>query len=154
MTSNKPPKGEFAREMWLFDYFKTKDICPTGSRHIEWPPKLTTDDDYLIFIDGCDINYYREKLVEEGWTDCLDQDTQEGFERYQEEGVSLDAWGAFRIDDINVMIYESKYLYDASCAATFLCQKLNVKDKEQRIRIFRWFKFNEPLKAGDLSYDG
>lgn len=128
-------------------------IVPSGSRHIEYPPKTTSDDDYLIYVgDNPEaIKEYASELVAGGWTDCLYSPDGQPTERYAQEQVSGDVWGAFRKGEVNIIIFNDINLYNSSVAATILCTKLNVKDKEQRIRIFRWFKFGESIKEGDLN---
>lgn len=133
---------------------ETKCVYPTGSRHIETPAKMGTDDDYLIYIPNSmtNMDVYRDSLVKDGWIDCLDQAQPDWEEKYKEENVDRGQWGAFRKGEVNIVVYLNEFLYEASKHATSLCQKLNVKDKEKRIRIFRWYKFDEPLQEGDLSW--
>lgn len=136
----------------LKKYFQTEDITPTGSRHIESPPKKGTDDDYLIFIPGMKdkMDEIRSRLVQDGWFDCLEGVSEEAQERYKEELYPIFMWGAFRMGETNIVVYTERLMYDNSVEATHLCTKLNVRDKERRIRIFRWYKFSEPLFKGDL----
>jgi len=130
----------------------TSLIVPTGSRHIERPSKTTSDDDYLVFVGDTEIimKGYEIFLVNTGWTDCLYSTDGQPTERYAEEGIAGSIWRAFRNGETNIILFKDIYLYYASVAATHLCQKLNVKDKERRIRIFRWFKFDKDLKDNDL----
>lgn len=128
-------------------------IMPSGSRHIETPSKITSDDDYLIYVgdNPKSIKEYASELVEDGWTDCLYSPDGQPTERYAQERVPGDIWGAFRKGEVNIILFKTIDLYNSSVGATILCAKLNVKDKEHRIRIFRWFKFGEPIKEGDLN---
>ena len=127
-------------------------VTPSGSRHIENPPKLSTDDDYFIDVSkySKDINTIRLEMTTKDWLDCLYNTDGEITDRYMEEALAGNSWAAFRLGETNIILYAEQALYNASVAATLLCRKLNVKDKEQRIRIFRWLKFNEDLKLNDL----
>jgi hypothetical protein len=137
----------------LKKYFDTQFITPSGSRHIEYPPKMGTDDDYLIYLPESvkTMDEWRVSLVNDGWIDCLSLTEDPDNERYKEENFPMEFWGAFRRGETNIVVYVEYALYEASAAATLLCRKLNVKDKDRRIRIFRWLKFNEPLCKDDLS---
>jgi len=136
----------------LKKYFKTDYVVPTGSRHIESPPKLETDDDYLIYIPNVisSMDTLRDSYGKDGWLDCLSEAFPDWEERYKEENLPKQSWGAFRKGEVNVVIYLDNYTYDCSVYATDLCKRLNVKDKERRIRIFRWYKFKEPILFDDL----
>lgn len=136
----------------LKKYLQTEDITPTGSRHIEWPPKKGTDDDYLIFVPNMKdrMDEIRTRLVQDGWFDCLEGTSEEAQERYKEELYPVFMWGAFRMGETNIVVYTERQMYDNSVEATHLCTKLNVRDKERRIRIFRWFKFGEDMHMDDL----
>lgn len=126
---------------------------PSGSRHIEYPPKMSTDDDYFIDVSkySKDINTIRVEMVDSGWTDCLYKADGEVTERYMEEALACNSWAAFRMGETNIILYAEQELYNASVAATLVCQRLNVKDKERRIRIFRWLKFSDDIQADDLA---
>lgn len=139
------------RKEELSKLLNTKEITPTGSRHIEIPSKKGTDDDYLVYIPNLiNLNATRELLVKDGWIDCLTAWEDVTGERYKEELYPMEYWGAFRKGETNIVVYTERNMYENSVHATVLCTKLNVRDKEKRIRIFRWYKFQEPLKKGDL----
>lgn len=136
----------------LKKYFQTDYVVPTGSRHIESPPKLGTDDDYLVHLPNSltSMDTLRGIYTKDGWLNCLSESCPDWEDKYKEENLTMDCWGAFRKGEVNVVVYLDKDTYDYSVYATDLCQRLNVKDKERRIRIFRWYKFREPLTTDDL----
>lgn len=133
-------------------YFDAISVYPTGSRYICNPPILDTDDNYLVLVE--DARGVYSKLINDGWEDCLklavDGSGKDAIDSYIDEQSYGVVWYAFRKGAINIMVSENWDWYVSSCAATELCKALNIKEKEQRIRIFRNLKYREHILLEDL----
>lgn len=137
----------FSLKCFGVDFFAL-GLYPTGSNYICNPPVEDTDKDFLIL---CEDSYTLIKtLLQNGWESCIDEDNIEETEFYKEEQEYGVKWTAYRKGTFNLMITEDNNWYFASVVATEYCRTFNIQDKEQRIRIFRFLKYKEPLQEGDI----
>ena len=95
---------------------------PTGSNYICDPPVTDTDIDYAVYVK--DINTAMRYLEKNGWKVC-------GGNSYP-----LEEWAAYRKDQYNLILFADWKAYVRFEAATELCKKRNVLEKEDRIELF------------------
>ncbi len=114
----------------------------TGSNYTVTPPVTTTDVDYLVLVK--DIKEAMDWLLADGYSLCEHQYAQD-----VETGATVQ-WFAVRKGVLNLIVQANVSLYFRSCAATELCRALNVKNKEDRIAIFRAVKFGVESVEGDV----
>ena len=121
-------------------------IYHTGSSYICNPPVLDTDKDYLILVEDFNKAYY---FLQDHWIDCMPSGSNDFAEAYRDEKQYGTTWNAFRSGEINIMVSADTEWFLASIMATERCRIMNILDKKQRIRIFRYYKYGEPLLAGE-----
>lgn len=121
----------------------------SGSRVICDPPVLDTDEDHLYLVS--DLDHAGQWFGAMGWDNCLADwiDKQErdpgsrdatGYAVELESGARFQAW---RRGEVNVIITDDETLHLRSVAATLLATRLNLRAKEERIKLFRCIKFGE-----------
>jgi hypothetical protein len=103
---------------------KTPFIVPVGSRVTCSPPPMDTDEDFLVLTD--DTYATRKQLEEFGFE--YDSTT------YAASGSTF--FISMRMGQVNYIITSNPEWYDAFLTATYICKRLNVLDKEDRIAVF------------------
>lgn len=105
---------------------------PTGSRYTVQPAVLTTDDDWLVLVEDLKEAESRMGVIPGTvWTPW-----QRCFHPYSPE-MEPGSWSAWRNGDLNLIVTDDRTLYLRKVAATLLCAKLNLTDKQDRIDLFR-----------------
>lgn len=139
---------------WMHRYERDPHFVMSGSRVICDPPVLDTDIDYLVYVNNLESS--GDVLMRHGWTNCFEEwaakeDTDPGKQVNDytieiEDGARFQAW---RNGEANVIVTDSKSFYVRSCAATLMAKSLNLRQKSQRIELFRAIKYgndyNGPL---------
>lgn len=105
----------------------------TGSSYTVDPPVTNTDIDYLVLVQ--DFHEAIAKLVDAGWTLCSGPDGH-----YEEDEDYSDTWYALRNDVFNIMVTADSGWYQRAVEATTICKQRNIKDKQDRIVVFRWVR--------------
>lgn len=106
-----------------------KDSTRTGSSVICNPPVLDTDEDWLILTEN--LKLLIGELVSEGW----DTDTKSNY-------TSIDFCSLKKYKNaslINFIVMDNTLRYNAMCKATKVATELNLRNKEDRIQLFRIF---------------
>jgi hypothetical protein len=106
-----------------------KDSTRTGSSVICNPPVLDTDEDWLILTEN--LKLLIGELVSEGW------DTETKSNYGSSEFYSLKKYKNARL--INFIVMDNVLRYNAMCKATKVATELNLRNKEDRIELFRIF---------------
>jgi len=114
---------------------------PTGSRYTVMPAVLNTDDDWLVLVE--DLDDANAKLEAAGWVPCLG--TSDPYELEVQMGLRFRAW---RSGAMNLIVSDDRTYYLRSVAATLLCAKLNVRNKDERIALFREIKMGDCCGIG------
>jgi len=107
-----------------------KDSTRTGSSVICNPPVLDTDEDWLILTEN--LKLLIGELVSEGW----DTETKSNYTNI--DFCSLKKYINGRL--INFIVMDDVLRYNAMWGATGVATKLNLRNKEDRIELFRIFK--------------
>lgn len=115
---------------------------PTGSRYTCTPAVLDTDDDWLVLVPNLDKA--GDELLAQGFEACL------GLSDPYEIEKQLWRFRAFRRGSLNLIVTDQREKYLQSVAATLLCAKLNLTDKDDRIELFRAIRFNHDQYTGPL----
>ncbi len=105
----------------------------TGSSYTVEPPVTDTDIDFLVLVQ--DFHEAIAKLVEQGWTLCSGADGH-----YEEDEDYSTTWYALRNGVFNVMVTADSDWYQRAVEATTICKRRNIKDKQDRIIVFRWVR--------------
>ena len=104
---------------------------PVGSRRSVKPAPTDTDDDWLIYCTQERINRLRLKA------DKPKKGEKAPSSRPGPEFTSL------RFGDVNLICTSSGRFFDAFMAAQAACTRLNLKDKNDRIAVFRAVLYSE-----------
>lgn len=115
---------------------------PTGSWFTCDPPVLDTDEDWLVLVK--DLIAFQFEAKQDGWEDCLHEDARSQYN--MEEGCGM-YWIAVRKGKVNLIVTNDEAYYLRSVGATLLCKQLNLQDKDERIKLFRSIKFEEPYNG-------
>lgn len=105
----------------------------TGSSYTVEPPVTNTDIDYLVLVQ--DFQEAVFALVEAGWALCYGADGH-----YEEDEEYSNTWYALRSGVFNVMVTADSGWYQRAVEATTICKSRNIKDKQDRIIVFRWVR--------------
>ena len=124
-------------------------IHRSGSSFTVDPPVLDTDRDYLLLVD--DLEATNDLLICScQWTNCFkdflskeDKDNATAVDNYTVEIEGGARFSAWRKGPVNIIVTADPTLYIRSVAATWLCKAFNVKDKKDRIALFRAVKYGE-----------
>lgn len=103
---------------------KTPFIVPVGSRVTCSPPPMDTDEDFLVLTSDMDATL--KNLQEFGFE--LDTTSYSGSTRSY--------FHSLRCGTVNYIVTTNPEWYDAFLTATYICKRLNVLDKTDRIAIF------------------
>jgi len=105
------------------------NIYTTGSNYICDPPVTDTDIDYIVYSANPKLLVW---LEEEGFESCNND-------------YPITITGLFislRRGKLNLIITDSYTFYHKWVEATKLAKKLNLKEKEQRITLFKYFLYD------------
>lgn len=104
-------------------------IDPCGSRVTCDPPKLDTDRDFLVVIPDVPstISEIIRALEDAGFY-------WEGSIHYQDAASNFMSW---RRDDLNLIVTSNAEFATRHRAATFVCKRLNLPSKQDRITVFQ-----------------
>lgn len=112
---------------FLSDSFAIVTAC--GSRVTCNPPPTDTDRDFLVVTaDACEAAFVAE-LKNLGFN-C------EGYDQYQQTSVA-GGFKSWRRGDLNLIVTSDDVFAERHRAATYVCTRLNVLDKSDRIAIFQ-----------------
>lgn len=104
-------------------------VEPCGSRVTCNPPPVGTDRDFLVQVQDDDgsVRDVANGLLEIGFT-------WEGAQHYQD---AANAFMSHRRDDINLIVTRNGDFAMRHRAATHVCKRLNLPNKEDRIALFQ-----------------
>jgi len=109
------------------------EIYQTGSSVICSPPVLDTDIDYVI--------YTNEETKLDTFLKC------EGFTKTcpEEEDYDMESEGfsCYRKDNLNLIVTTSSCWYNKWVLATQVAKKLNLRNKADRVMLFKAFLYEE-----------
>jgi hypothetical protein len=111
-------------------------ITPTGSRHICNPPPMNTDDDYLVC---CRDKAHREEVVKRLLENGFEHDAGESYDGRELDGM----FSSFRKGELNYIVTDDHEFARRHFHATHICRELNLKEKHDRIMVFRAFLYGE-----------
>jgi hypothetical protein len=108
-------------------------IQATGSRVICNPPPMDTDEDFVVLARG-EAKDILQFMVDHGYT-------KDGGEAYN-SSKELDDGGfaSFRKGTLNYIIVTSPETFHQLRLATELATVMNLQVKEDRIKMFQWFR--------------
>ena len=120
------------------------DIEPAGSRWTVNPPVLDTDEDYVVFasVGRNDLHALQDELVALGW--------EKGGSEVGEAGTIGDGWASYRKGAENLILFWDRNLFDYFKAATQLAKVLNLRDKEDRVKLFTTLEYLWPGLRDDI----
>lgn len=119
---------------------------PTGSRFTVEPPVLDTDDDMLVLVKDLDVAT-RELIESNDFAPDLDG-------KYEIDKGWRWRFRSFRgPNKLNLIVTDDITMYLRSVGATLLAKQLNLKDKEQRIALFRELRFGGWSEDDDNIFD-
>lgn len=116
---------------------------PTGSHYICNPPVTDTDIDFVCFTN--DIGQTFEMLTNGGWTHTNPDDIDK-YHGMEKEFLT------FRRGNYNLIVTELKSFYSSFVDATEDAKKKNILDKQERIKLFRYYLYGEPYEANIRTY--
>lgn len=105
-------------------------LFPTGSNYICDPPVTITDIDYFCFLPRERVESILTLMKAHGW----------------ELGGSAaltgksDAWASLRRGRENIILMWDVRLFEAFLAATQTAKYLNLRDKDDRVRLFQSYE--------------
>lgn len=98
------------------------DFMPFGSAHVCNPPVTNTDEDYVILVEDMDL--IDSMMRKHGFSNCdLYDQISANFTSYRCGKLNF----TFTIDDL---------MYTRYMAATLLATRLNLQNKQQRVRLY------------------
>ena len=109
----------------------------TGSSYTCNPPVLDTDIDFIVLVhdfENCDHNLHPLGYVV---SSCATEEGRDHYENDENYGLT---WYAFRRGEFNLIVTGDEDWYDNMVAATNVCKRRNVLDKEDRKAIFRFMR--------------
>ncbi len=117
----------------LTNYGCTVETC--GSRVTCNPAPTDTDEDYLVEVVGCDISDVIHVLSECGFI-------WEGnhSEHYRDAASTFMSW---RKAEVNFIVTDEAGFAKSHRAATALCTRLNLMNKQDRIALFQAVLYGE-----------
>ncbi len=114
-------------------------ISATGSRVICLPPPTNTDEDYLVLAKLGEPHEILEKFDSLGYI----ADGDEAYEMLCE--FETGGWCSFRKNHINYIVTQNSDFYDKFVLATEIAKRLNLLDKEDRIKLFQFMLYEADL---------
>jgi hypothetical protein len=143
------PEVQYYKDHWI-------DILHTGSRVICDPPVMTTDDDWILLVSENRFEMLSDFLEQSGWRQggSIDKESwknQGKFRSYKKDFGKIspdldygDFGAAAILDDpkhyyeiLNLILITDREFFEKSRNATWLAKKLNLKNKVDRILVFR-----------------
>lgn len=110
------------------DWLRGK-ATPCGSRETCDPPPVDTDADFLVLVfPGHDLAGVITRLSSDGWT------WEGSSEHYQ--NVAGEGFMSWRKGETNLIVTASEAFHARHVAATAVCKRLNLLDKEDRKAVF------------------
>lgn len=125
-------------ERWWLDYCLR--CIHTGSRVICNPPVTDTDDDYLLLVDITLAGKLVTDLIEDGYKVGGSMAQIRPLKEYPNiEDIDRDdgVFQSFKKGDVNVIVTASAEYFENFVKATFLCKKLNLLEKHDRVEVFQ-----------------
>lgn len=113
---------------------------PTGSAYI-CPTAAHNDLDFLMYMEGAQVDTYRQLLLGCGWESC-------SVAEYPDRNDT--GWEAFRMHQWNLILCWCPTLYLRWLAATELAKVLNLTSKEERVGLFRAVRDGDDEQAQAL----
>lgn len=103
-----------------------------GSRITCNPPPLDTDQDVLVYVQGCNMAVVQDKLLNAGFV-------REGSNPADMQGNAdnQSVFHSFRKGDMNYIITSEMEFYERFSTATELARKWNLLEKADRIQLFQ-----------------
>ena len=144
-------------DSWWLDY-ATRAIH-TGSRVICNPPVLDTDDDYLLLVDIELTKALQEKLYADGFKLGGSGIRFKSLKEFPDiESIERDngVFNSFKKDNLNIIVTASHEYFENFVKATFLCRRLNLTNKEDRVEVFQsiccdsWACFPQLMVKGNV----
>ena len=113
----------------------------TGSNYTVSPPVTDTDVDTLVLVKNLNdaLNILTDDWDEAGWK-LLHCCTPEGKKNYASDTGYADWWYSLRRGNENLIVTDNQEWYFKAIAATELCRSFNLKNKEDRINVFRYIR--------------
>ena len=113
----------------------------TGSNYTVDPPVTDTDVDTLILVKNLSdaLTILTDDWDEAGW-ELLHCCTPEGKKNYESDTGYADWWYSLRRGNENLIVTDNQAWYFRAIAATELCRAFNLKNKEDRINVFRYIR--------------
>lgn len=105
------------------------EISSCGSRVTCNPPPTDTDADYLVIIDIDEAPSLMGALSSLGWS-------WEGSNEHYQNQLN-DGFSSFRKKDVNLLVTASPEWSKRHKAATHVCTRLNLMNKDDRIALFQ-----------------
>jgi len=105
-------------------------VIPTGSRYNCSPPVRNTDEDYLIYPSGS-FGTFLKFLMDIGYKEAVDRNTTS----LPKSGCAAD-FRSFKKGKINLIVTHSSAYFNNHRTAGYVCKKLNLLDKEDRILVY------------------
>lgn len=124
-------------DRWWLDY--SLRCVHTGSRVICDPPVMDTDDDYLLLVDIEVVDKLILALQADGFKIGGSRPARPLKEFPSIENIERDdgVFQSLKKDGVNVLVTASHEYFENFVKATFLCRKLNLTEKEDRIEVFQ-----------------
>lgn len=111
-------------------------VEPTGSNYVCNPPVTDTDKDYLILPVEGEFDNLIVSLQDDDW---------EAYKGYEDSNfISLKKRLGATL--INLIIIRSEVEFDAYVYATKIAKELNLREKEDRIKLFEIVKRTYPIR--------
>lgn len=107
-------------------------VVPVGSRATCSPPPTDTDEDYLVLVKDRQAAVAALKAI--GFEYSADPEVVARYEIMGE--TSGWAFTSLFFGEINYIVTESKFFFERFLTATYICKRLNLLDKEDRIAVF------------------
>lgn len=107
-------------------------IVPVGSRVTCDPPPADTDEDYLVLVKDKRATVAALRSI--GFEHSTDPEKVEKYEKMNETA----AWSfsSLWFGDVNYIVTDSQFFFERFLTATYVCKKLNLLKKEDRIMVF------------------
>ena len=106
-----------------------ENMIQTGSSIICNPPVTDTGIDFVIYTKSFD------RLLEWLMKERFKQTSEDAYDISDESGFFC----CFRKKKVNLIVVVDKELFNKWVEATLLAKRLNLRSKEQRVELFRYF---------------
>ena len=116
-------------------YSISATITPCGSRVTCCPPPTDTDADFLVEVFPFEIAGVMTRLYELGYSW---EGSREHYQNQIEDGFS-----SFRKNDVNLIVTSNTEFAKRHRAATYVCKRLNLMVKDDRISLFQAVLYGE-----------